>query len=77
MKKILTTAAALSTIAFVSAYAEGMNFETVDTDKSGAISMQELVTAMPTVTDAQFKAADLDGNGELSKEEFEKATTKK
>ncbi|MBO6827719.1 MAG: hypothetical protein JJ879_16075 [Sneathiella sp.] len=77
MKKILTTAAAFTTIAFVSAHAEGMTFETVDTDKSGAISMQELVTAMPTVTDAQFKGADLDGNGELSKEEFEKATTKK
>jgi len=77
MKKILTTAATLTTLALVSAQADGMKFETVDMDKSGSVSMKELVTALPTVTDAQFKAADIDGDGQLSKEEFEKATTKK
>lgn len=77
MKKILTTAAALTTLALVSAQADGMKFETVDVDKSGSVSMTELVTALPTVTEAQFKAADMDGDGELSHEEFDKATTKK
>ncbi len=77
MKKILATAAALTTLALASAQADGMKFETVDTDKSGSVSMEELVAALPTVTDAQFKAADLDGDGQLSKDEFEKATTKK
>ena len=77
MKKILMTAAAFTTIALVSAQADGMKFETVDADKNGSVSMKELVTALPTVTEDQFKMADADGDGELSKEEFTHATTKK
>lgn len=77
MKKILMTAAALTTFALVSAQAEGLKFEAVDTDESDSVSMTELVTAMPTITEDQFEVADADGDGELSQEEFENATTKK
>jgi Ca2+-binding EF-hand superfamily protein len=58
MKKVLTTAAALTTIALVSAQAGTVKFEEADKDKNGKVTLKELVTAMPKITDKKFVQAD-------------------
>ena len=68
MKKLLIAAAAL---AATSGLALAADFAAVDTDSSGAISMEEAKAAMPDLTDEAFTAADADGSGDLSPEEFE------
>jgi Ca2+-binding EF-hand superfamily protein len=76
MKKILITAAALSTFAVASAFAAAPAFEEVDANGNGTISFEELAVVMPDTSQTQFAAADLDGSGELSADEYNKATTK-
>lgn len=71
MKKIILTslfALGLSSAAMAQA---ATDFASVDTDASGSISFAEAVVAWPDLTEEAFAAADLDGNGELSAEEYE------
>jgi len=56
----------LSTAAFA---AEG-DFAKADQDTDGALSYQEVLSVMPSLTAEQFKAADADGSGTLSQAEF-------
>lgn len=51
----------------------GDAYSALDADKSGSISEAE-AAALPGLTD-QWKKLDVDGNGELSKEEFAKFET--
>lgn len=71
MKKIILTslfALGLSTAAMAQA---ATDFTSVDTDANGGISYAEAVVAWPDLTEEAFAAADLDGNGELSAEEYD------
>lgn len=67
---VVFATAFLSTVAFA---AEG-DFARADQDTDGALSYQEVLAIMPTMTADQFKAADGDGNGTLSQTEFEAVT---
>ncbi|MET3927825.1 hypothetical protein [Devosia sp. 2618] len=70
MKKIILSSLVvlgLSTAAFAQA---ATDFTTVDADASGGVSLVEAQAAWPDLTEEAFNAADLDGNGELSAEEY-------
>jgi hypothetical protein len=77
MLKILTSAVVLSGLAIAGAQAKGLEFDKIDTDKNGFVSMKELLVVLPTVTDAQFQLADVSNDGQLSEIEFDNATTPK
>ncbi|WIY52689.1 hypothetical protein O9Z70_14715 [Devosia sp. YIM 151766] len=47
------------------------DFASVDTDANGGISYAEAVLAWPDLAEEAFAAADIDGNGELSAEEYD------
>ncbi len=66
--RILTAAAALSIIAGA-AYAA--DFDALDTDGSGGLSIAEVQAAAPNVSTEEFAAYDADGSGELSRGEFD------
>lgn len=71
MKKIVLTslfALGLSGAAMAQA---ATDFVSVDTDASGGVSLTEAQVAWPDLTEEAFAAADTDGNGELSAEEYE------
>ncbi|MCW5722831.1 MAG: hypothetical protein KIS86_16985 [Devosia sp.] len=71
MKKIILSSLVvlgLSTAAFAQA---ATDFASVDTDTSGGISFAEAQAAWPDLTQEAFTAADLDGNGELSADEYD------
>ncbi|QQR39216.1 EF-hand domain-containing protein [Devosia rhizoryzae] len=70
MKKIVLTslfALGLSGAAFAQA---ATDFATVDADISGGVTFAEAQVAWPDLTQEAFTAADTDGNGELSVEEY-------
>ena len=71
MKKIVLTslfALGLSGAAMAQA---ATDFASVDTDVNGSVSLAEAQVAWPDLTEEAFTAADTDGNGELSAEEYE------
>jgi len=71
MKKIILSSLVvlgLSSAAFAQA---ATDFTSVDADASGGISYTEAVAAWPDLTQEAFAAADVDGNGELSAEEYD------
>lgn len=71
MKKIVLTslfALGLSGAAMAQA---ATDFASVDTDVNGGVSLAEAQVAWPDLTEEAFTAADTDGNGELSAEEYE------
>ena len=71
MKKIVLTslfALGLSGVAMAQA---ATDFASVDTDVNGGVSLAEAQVAWPDLTEEAFTAADTDGNGELSAEEYE------
>lgn len=71
MKKIILSSLVvlgLSTAAFAQA---ATDFATVDADASGGITLVEAQAAWPDLTEDAFNAADADGNGELSAEEYD------
>jgi len=69
MKK-LVLALALSGLATVAAHAAEMDYNKVDADANGAVSMEEAAAAGWEWTEDQFKAADTNADGALSAEEF-------
>ncbi len=52
------------------AYAGSDNFDKADANGDGRVTFEELVAAMPGVTEDKFKAADTNGDGALSSEEY-------
>ena len=67
MYKTITLAMVLSSFA-VSAFANVPTFETVDTDKDAAISIEEAAAA--GMSEEVFLKLDVDKNGTLSVEEY-------
>lgn len=70
-KTILTVAALFSLTAAGGAFAQALDFNTLDADLNGQISFEELQVALPNITPEDFALLDTDGNGSLSPEEFE------
>ena len=72
-----TLLAALVTVAFSAgaALAQAPDFAAVDADANSMVSMEEASAAGLTWTEDEFKAADKDGDGSLSAEEFTAAVT--
>ena len=52
------------------AYAQTLDFTTVDTEQSGTVSLKKLQAAIPDLTQEQFIAADADGSGNFSPDAF-------
>jgi Ca2+-binding EF-hand superfamily protein len=67
MKKFALAFAAVSAFSVAQANAE---VTVADTDGNGAYSMEELLVAFPTLTEAAFKAADANADGAISAEEL-------
>lgn len=75
MKNALLPLAALGLVLATSAasaqsVAATTDFSTADSDRSGAVSWTEFALLFPDVTEEEFKLADIDGDGELSAEEY-------
>jgi hypothetical protein len=72
MKKLLIAASLVAAgLAYGPAHAQTpLDFAQVDADHSGSVSMSELKTADPQITEAQFKTADANGDGSLDQQEF-------
>ncbi len=66
-KSLLTS---LVAIFATGALAEKANFESLDADGSGGLSLTEVQAAAPAVTADEFSAYDEDASGELSVDEF-------
>jgi len=74
MKSLLKVSAALliaAVPATVLAAAPALDYTKIDTAKTGKVTEAELKAAYPTLTDAQFKTADTNHDGTLSKAEFD------
>lgn len=72
MRKILL---AVAVVGFAApALAQAPDFETIDADQSGTLSLPELKAAFPEVTLETFNAVDVDASGDLSPEEYAAAT---
>ena len=74
MKKISIATALGATLLTTAAIAAPTDFNQVDADASGTLTVAEVTAVMPNVTEAQFKAADTDGDGVLSEAEWAAAT---
>ncbi|WP_417772431.1 hypothetical protein [Stappia sp.] len=74
MKKTIIALAALTSFTGA-ALAQAPSFAEIDVDQNGELSIAELATAMPNLTQEAFNTADADGNGSLSKAEFEVLTS--
>ena len=75
MKKFAITLAAVSAVALSSsAFAADGDFEKLDADKDGQLTMEQGKVMHTDWTDDAFKSVDTDKNGSLSKEEYEAAT---
>ena len=71
MKTLNVSVAALALVGATSAMAMSTDFDTLDADGNGVISMEE--ASVDAKIAEQFEALDTDGNGKLSKGEFSKA----
>lgn len=69
-KTVITLAALLGLSATGGAFAQGLDFASLDADGNGEISMEELQTAIPDLTPESFAMLDTDASGALSAEEF-------
>ena len=74
MNKKLCAIAFAGLFASSAALAAEGDFAKADSDTDGALTMQEAQAAMPDITAEQFNAADADGSGSLSAEEFQSVT---
>lgn len=77
MGKILCT---MATIGFVSlstaALAAAGDFNKVDADQNGLLTLEEVLSVHGDWTEANFREFDVDSNGALSQEEYEAAMIK-
>lgn len=74
MKKIVLTSLFALGLSGAAMAQPATDFTTVDADVSGGVSMAEAQAAWPDLTVEAFAAADLDGNGELSADEYASLT---
>lgn len=72
MRKIVL-AVAVAGFAFP-ALAQAPDFESVDVDQSGSLTLPELKAVFPELTLETFNAVDVDASGDLSPEEYAAAT---
>ncbi|QJR18382.1 EF-hand domain-containing protein [Pelagibacterium halotolerans] len=69
-KTVLSLAALIGLSATGGALAQGLDFNSLDANADGAISMEELQVAIPDLTPESFAMLDTDADGALSSEEF-------
>lgn len=69
-KTLRTIVIAGAASAFLPAALAG-DFEIIDTDASGGLSLAEVLAVAPDVTEDEFVTFDSDGTGELSQTEYE------
>ena len=70
MRKLLAIVAVLGLGAPALAQSLG-DFESVDADQDGSVSLREGRVVIPDLSEADFAAADSDGSGQLNQQEFE------
>lgn len=71
MKKIALTSLFVLGLSGAAMAQAATDFVSVDTDANGGVSLTEAQVAWPDLTEEAFTAADTDGNGELSAEEYD------
>ncbi len=69
-KTVLSLAALIGLSATGGAFAQGLDFNSLDADANGEISMEELQAAIPDLTPESFAMIDTDASGALSADEF-------
>ncbi len=69
MKKLLL-AVGLSAFS-IAAHAQAVEFVVADADGDGAVTMEEAMAALPSVSSEMLAAADTNGDGVLSQPEYE------
>ncbi len=70
-KTVISLAAVIGLSATGGAFAQALDFATLDADANGTISMEELQVAIPDLTEESFAMLDTDADGTLSVEEFD------
>ncbi|MGV3650192.1 MAG: hypothetical protein ACO1OK_02110 [Devosia sp.] len=75
MKTILAAMAVLAMAAPTLAQSVG-DFESVDADQDGSVSLVEGRVVIADLGEFDFAAADVDGSGQLNQQEFEALVTK-
>lgn len=70
-KTALTLAAFLGFAATGGALAQSLEFNALDANGDGVITLEELQVAIPDITEENFALLDTDGDGVLSPLEFE------
>ncbi|MBN9333044.1 hypothetical protein [Devosia sp.] len=71
MKKIVLSSLVIFGLTGAAMAQAATDFASVDTDANGGVSLVEAQVAWPDLTQEAFAAADVDGNGELSAEEYD------
>ncbi|MBO9588707.1 hypothetical protein [Devosia sp.] len=71
MKKIVLSSLVIFGLTGAAMAQAATDFASVDTDANGGVSLVEAQVAWPDLTQEAFTAADTDGNGELSAEEYD------
>lgn len=71
MKKIVLSSLILLGLSGAAMAQAATDLASVDTDANGGVSLAEAQVAWPDLTQDAFTAADADGNGELSAEEYD------
>lgn len=69
-KTVITLAALIGLSATGGAVAQDLDFNALDTDASGSLSIEELQVAIPDLTAETFAMLDTDADGAISEEEF-------
>lgn len=69
-KTVFTLAALIGLSATGGAFAQALDFASLDTDANSEISMEELQVAIPDLTAESFAMLDTDASGALSEDEF-------
>ncbi|WP_421951743.1 hypothetical protein [Pelagibacterium sp.] len=69
-KTVLSLAALLGLSVTGGAFAQALDFNALDANADGVISMEELQVAIPDLTPESFAMLDTDTDGSLSAEEF-------
>ena len=73
MTHLKTFAVVSATVMSLPAYAMGQNAQEADVNKDGVLSITEVQTAYPDVTEDQFLTLDLNGDGLLEDVEVKAA----
>lgn len=69
-KTVMTLATLFGLAAGTSAFAQVLDFDSLDTNQDGAISIEELQVAIPDITPEAFALLDTNGDGVLAPDEF-------